>query len=441
MPDLEVELYGRRVGRLVEGRNTFDFEVDSGAIEHFGIGSSILSVAVPLISRPRRGEGEIRRNFFDELLPEGRARTRLAGNAKITSGYTIGMLARYGRDVAGALKIWDPHAAGEPREPRIEEVSDARVLEILKEVSKAPIGNTSARRMSSLAGVQDKIVMVRTDNETWAEPFDGYASTHIIKPVVAASPTLIFDEEYGARIATHLGLSHTATQIETFTGVSALVIERYDRSLNAPDGRLHQEDFNQALGFTGDGKYEAEGHSGLSSIAQVVRTEAGMDSVRQLLRLTTLSIAVGNYDMHAKNISLLHLPDGEAQLAPAYDVVPQSHVDGLDPDFAFTVNGHYNFERITIDALVVEGESWRVRNASTIVEQTIQSVLDFSSEETPHAGAHHGLAQDIQRICRNLLAGKGAGAPAEGIAGARQQRDTPRPLEQNPGGWGGPVAR
>ena len=441
MPNLEVELYGRRIGQLAEGRNTFDFEVDSGAIEHFGIGSSILSVAVPLISSPRRGEGKIRRNFFDELLPEGRARTRLAGNATIAPDYTLGMLARYGRDVAGALKIWDPTAAGEPREPRFEEVTPARVREILEDVARAPIGNTSVRRMSSLAGVQDKIVMVRTGDGTWAEPFYGYASTHIIKPVVAAHPTLIFDEEYGARIARLLRLSRTGTQIETFAGVSALVIERYDRSPDTPDRRLHQEDFNQALGFTGDAKYEANGHSGLASIAKTVRAEAGMNSVQELLRLTTLSIAVGNYDMHAKNISLLHLPDGEARLAPAYDIVPQTHIEGLDPDFAFTINGHSAFEDITIEHLVSEGQSWGVRGASTIVERTVQSILDVISEETPLSGAHHGLTHDIRRICGNLLDGRGAGASANGVTVPRRERGTPGPLHESPGGWGGPVPR
>lgn len=437
MTDLNVELYGRLVGRLVERQDTFDFETDPEAIEHFGVGSNILSVAVPLITSGRRGEAKVRRNFFDELLPEGRARTRLAGNARIAPSYTIGMLARYGRDVAGALKIWDPAGDGEPREPRIEEVSDARVREILAEVRNAPIGNVSVRRMSSLAGMQDKIVMVRTDDDTWAEPFDGYASTHIIKPIVGAKPTLIFDEEYAARIARLIGLSRTDTRVERFDGVSALVIERYDRSPDTPDGRVHQEDFNQALGFTGDAKYESEGHSGLASIAAIVRAQAGMEAVGELLRLTTVSVAVGNYDMHAKNVSLLHLPDGIAELAPAYDIVPQSHHDDLEPDFAFSIDGHFAFEHITIEALSAEGRSWGLRNAHTFVEATIQEVLNITSEEVPLAGSHHGLSADIERICRNLLDGRGAG---ETVTGApRRRRTGPQELRDNPGGWGGPV--
>ena len=108
MTELTVELYGRRVGTLRDGRVGFDFEADQEAIDYYGSGSSILSLSVPLVANPRPGDAALRRNFFDEILPEGRARKRLAGNARLAPDYTIGMLARYGRDVAGAVKIWDP---------------------------------------------------------------------------------------------------------------------------------------------------------------------------------------------------------------------------------------------------------------------------------------------------------------------------------------------
>lgn len=38
--------------------------------------------------------------------------------------------------------------------------------------------------------------------------------------------------------------------------MSAVVIERYDRAPEAPEGRIHQEDFNQALGAAGSQKYQ-----------------------------------------------------------------------------------------------------------------------------------------------------------------------------------------
>lgn len=442
MPNLIVELYGTRVGRLAESRGAFDFVPDPDAVERYGIGSTILSFAIPLSNHLRPEDAVLRRNFFDEVLPEGRARARLAGNARIAPDYTIGMLRRYGRDVAGALQIWDPDDPREPRVPSVSPVSDARVRELLAEVKSSPIGNTSVRRLSSLAGIQDKIVLAR-DGDGWAEPLDGYPSTHIIKPVTGEHPTLIFDEEYGARIARHVGLTTFDTRISSFDGVSALVIERYDRSARAPGGRVHQEDFNQALGFSGDGKYESHGHPGLAAIARLLLEHIGRTALDQLLRLTTMSVAAGNLDMHAKNISVLHHPSDDAQLAPAYDIVPQLHLP-VDDEFAFSVNGTMLHEEITRDDLAAEGAAWGVRGAEEIVDETIAKVADYVARERPLPGAHHSLASDIAMICENLAMGRGAGSrAAHEVVGrsapTRRSREGGRvPIENPPGGWGGP---
>ncbi|MBU1249556.1 MAG: HipA domain-containing protein [Actinobacteria bacterium] len=467
MGDLRVELYGTHVGDLFEKANTFDFRVADAGIERFGIGSTVLSYAVPLVRTARRNDAPLRRNFFDEVLPEGRARKRLAGNAAIASDYTVGMLRRYGRDVAGALQVWDPTAPGEPKSPVASPVDDAGIRRILVEVASTPIGNTTAARKSSLAGVQDKIVLAKTD-DGWAEPLDGFPSTHIIKPVVPTLPTMIFDEEYGARIARHLGLTTYGTELVNFAGATALVIERYDRSPDTADGRIHQEDFNQALGFGGDGKYEVHGHIGIAAIAELLRRQIGNDATAELLRLTTLSVAVGNLDMHAKNVSVLHLPDGTARLAPAYDIVPQRHHTGFDDDFAFRINGIFEHDRIALTDLIAEGEKWKVPDAEQIVRDTVESIAEFVATQRPDPGAHHSLAEDIQRMCGHLLDGRGAGgeatpSPAAARAALRRKQkglgSTPnggtggsfaaherpdadielREPPQSPGGWGGPV--
>lgn len=425
MTELRVDLYGERVGTIVERRDTWDFVVDSGALDRYGVGSNILSLAIPLASRPRASDAPLRRNFFDEILPEGRARARLAGNARIAPDYTVGMLARYGRDVAGALTIWDESAPGEPRTPSTNRVSDARIRELLAEVRTNPIGNTTARRMSSLAGVQDKIVLTLTE-DGWAEPLDGFPSSHILKPVVGERPSLIFDEEYGSRIARHLGLAAFDSRIVSFDGVSALVVERYDRGAATPDGRVHQEDFNQALGVTGDGKYQADGHPGLAAIAKLLRT-VDRPGVERLLQMVALSTAIGNLDMHAKNISVLHEPDGRSSLAPMYDVVPQLHFD-FDEKVALFVNGKEDYRSITLADLAIEGRRWGLRSAEEVVETTIERIRDFVRTETPHPGAAIDLSRSIENLCTDLL---------DNSVRARV-RSGPRTVT---GGWGGPTPR
>lgn len=434
---LAVELYGERLGELIETRGGFDFVAAPQAVSSHGVGSRILSVAIPLTTRARPANAALRRNFFDELLPEGRARTSLAGRAGVAADYTIGMLARYGRDVAGALRIWDPLSPDEPRTPEAVPVDDARVEEMMRAVKAAPLGNSTARRMSSLAGVQDKIVLARTTSG-WAEPLDGFPSSHIVKPILMTMPTLIFDEEYGARIARHLGLLHYATEITTFGRTSALVIERYDRDPDAPDGRIHQEDFNQALGMSGDGKYEDDGHPGLAAIARVVR-QADTGSLARLARMMTLSVAVGNLDMHAKNLSLLHQPDGSMTLAPAYDVVPQLHQD-VDPVVALHVGGVRRHRDIRAAHLIAEATSWGVREADELVMRTIEDIAGFVATEVPHAAAAPDLARSIGAICARLLDDAGTSA-AEPAAADRDQDQPVRYLPESPGGWGGPVRR
>ncbi|MHB1583537.1 MAG: HipA domain-containing protein [Acidimicrobiales bacterium] len=67
--------------------------------------------------------------------------------------------------------------------------------------------------------------------------------------------------------------------------------------------------------------------------------------------LTPLSVALGNLDLHAKNLSILHRPDGSMSLAPAYDVVPQAHLPN-DGEVALVVGGEYCYAAITISHLV-----------------------------------------------------------------------------------------
>ncbi|MDF1522817.1 MAG: HipA domain-containing protein [Trueperaceae bacterium] len=411
MADLRVELYGTRIGTLTGDVRTFDLMVEPDAVKAFGIDSPILSIAIPLALVPTRARKQRRRNFFHELLPEGRMRKRMAQEARVPSGDVIGLLRRYGRDVAGALQIWDPGVPGEPREPRLEPLDEAGVAELLEHVQDFPLGNKPRGGRSSLAGVQDKIVLTRTA-DGWNRALDGYPSTHILKPEPEGLPTVIYDEEYGARLARATGLTSFGTWIEEFAGVPSLVIERYDRSSSAPQGRIHQEDFNQVLGASGDEKYQRYGGKvSLARIARVLAEAAGQGALAALLRMVVVSAAVGNLDMHAKNVSLLHHPDGTLALAPAYDFVPQAHQKN-DGELALTVAGEHRHSEVTRAHLIEEGRSWGLRNAARTTHEVLETALETVRDEVPHPRAHPGLTEDIARFARNLLEGRPAGPPA-----------------------------
>ena len=241
---------------------------------------------------------------------------------------------------------------------------------------------------------------------------DGWPSTHILKPESRDYPTSIYDEEFGARSPGPPGSACFPTWIEEFEGVPALVIERYDRSPDAPQGRIHQEDFNQVLGAAGNQKYQKYGGKvSLGRIARVFSALGDGDSLDRLFKLVVVSVAVGNLDMHAKNISLLHLPDGSMTLSPAYDVVPQAHQPN-DGEVALAVGGEYRHAAITLDHLVAEGRAWGLATAADLGAEALAAVLRLASTETHHNRAYSGLTRDIAGFASNLLAGRAAGHPA-----------------------------
>lgn len=408
MAELVVELYGTRIGELSGAWRTFDFVPDPAAVARFGIDSTILSVSIPLTAVAVRSRKARRQIFFRELIPEGRMLTRLAQQAGLIDQDVIGLLRAYGRDIAGALQIWDPDVPGEPKQPALEPLSSVGVASMLAHVQDNPLGNKPSGGKTSLAGVQDKIVLARA-GDGWNRVIDGWPSTHILKPESQDFPTSIYDEEYGARFARAVGLTSFPTWIEEFEGVPALVIERYDRSPDAPQGRIHQEDFNQALGATGNQKYQKFGGKvSLARIAQVFTAVGDRGSLERLFKLVVISVAVGNLDLHAKNISLLHYPDGSMSLSPAYDVQPQAHQPN-DGEVALAVGGEYRHAALTKDHLIAEGSAWGLTNAPDLAEETLTAVLQVATIQSPHKHSHTELSQDIMGFAANLLAGRAVG--------------------------------
>lgn len=413
MRRLAIELYGTLVGTL-EGADSAsaDFRADAQALDRFGVNSHVLSASIPLSPRPSRAKAKRRRNFFHELLPEGDQLTAMNIAAGLRPGDILGFLARYGRDVAGALQIWDLDDPTEPPTPELIPVTNAEIRELLTEPYTFPLANRPVTGKTSLAGVQPKIVLARTDGH-WAQAVGGAPSTHILKPIVERQPSLIYDEEYGARLARALGLASYDSHIDDFAGVPALVIERYDRDPVMPGGRIHQEDFNQALGATGAAKYqELGGVVSLARVAEVLKVVGAASDRTPLARMVVFAVAIGNLDMHAKNIGLIHYADSTARLAPAYDAVPHTHLAGNDGRMALAVCGEYRHAALTRDHLVAEIAGWGLRNASELVDGTLQELQGALATESPSASAHALIQEHILRFTQNLLAGRPAGRGA-----------------------------
>lgn len=400
---LAVDLYETRVGTLEGDARSFDFIADPAGIEAFGVNATALSVVIPLAPSPRRDQASRRRSWFAGLLPEGDQYDFMLTQAGLRRGDVPGFLARYGRDSAGALQIWDLDDPSEPLSPALRPISDRGVRSLLEDPLRSPLGNDVRLGKSSLGGVQPKVVLVRT-SDGWAQALGGYPTTHILKPQLQGEhASVIFDEEYGARLMRRVGLSAFETTIDTFDGLPTLVIERFDREAGR---RIHQEDFSQALGAVGNQKYqELGGVVSLRRVAETLQRHASLRDRTRLAQMVTASVALGNLDMHTKNLALLHRAGGGPRLAPAYDFVPQAHQSN-EGRLALAVNRIYRHADMTAEDLAAEFTSWGLRGADGRVAETLRELSSAVEAEEPVNGAFPRLREQLSRFLDNLLSGR-----------------------------------
>ena len=411
MSKLNIELYGTLLGTLSRKEKWFDFEIDSDVFNKYQLSSTIMSLAVPLNLRYTFAQKKRTSNFFTELLPEGRNYEWLLQSLPQNDRSFYSMLRKYGKDIAGALTIYDPDDPASCKEAESELVDGKQIRYLLEHMPLAALANSLEAGKTSLAGVQGKIVLAKIGT-LWHRVHNGYPSTHILKPVVLEYPTMIYDEAFCMLMAYHSGLTKHPVWIETFDGADALVVERYDR-IN--DDRIHQEDFNQALGARGSEKYqEYGGKVSAKRIAQTL-TRFGKDKdVEDFAAQLIFAIAIGNLDMHAKNVSILHLPDESIALAPAYDQVPLRH-QNTDGRMALAIDGEYVHANITIKNIASELASWKCRSflgesvSIAFAKSCLETYYSALNDSIPDDRAYSRLKKDISSFITNLLTGNTIG--------------------------------
>jgi len=411
MGKLNVELYGTLLGSLTRNAKWFDFTVDTDAFEKYQISSTIMSLAVPLNLRYTNIQKKRCSNFFAELLPEGRNYDWLAQTLPRDDRTLYGMLRKYGKDIAGALTIYDPEDQESYEKPALEPVDGAKIRYLLDNMPQAALANSPVSGKTSLGGIQGKIVLANKDN-AWHRVHNGHPSTHILKPVVPELPTMIYDEAFCMQMAYNSELTDRSVWIENFEGLDALVIERYDRVNDIRGERLHQEDFNQALGAGGSEKYqEYGGKVSAKRIAQTLKRHGSTEDITRFAAQLIFAIAVGNLDMHAKNISLLHFPNETITLSPTYDQVPLRH-QNTDGKMALAIGGEYVHANISLMTIASELASWKCdvfsSNSETIlfIKDCLEK-YDRALYSTVAADkAYPKLKTEISLFISNLLSGK-----------------------------------
>jgi serine/threonine-protein kinase HipA len=398
-----VWLGGLRVADL-ETRNGLDLRLryTAEALDRWPPLSPVLSCSLPLA--PGRTDAWA---FGRGLLPEGQALASMAKDAGVAVNATFALLARYGRDVAGALVIADtaPEEDRGHAEPYVENGLAAAV----DALDGRPLDLHDDSELS-LAGFEDKLLLVDTP-DGWARPVGGRPSTHILKRDNLRHRGIVDAEAAALRIARTVGLTTIDPQLVDLGGFRCLIVDRFDRRIG-DDGavtRVHQEDACQALGIDPDdrrgrAKYEADGGPGFRDVATLLRSyaEDGPEELKRLLRAMVFTVLIGNADAHGKNVALLHPTPETIELAPLYDTVPTALWPALRDRAAMAIGGQDRLPAVTVDDLQREARAWRM--GSTTVRQRIADAIE-EVREAAAACEHEALRAFVRNRASALARG------------------------------------
>ena len=304
------------VGRLwLDQRKRFCFQYESLWLERSRIP---LSLSLPL--RPEPYLEDESHPFFANLLPEEKIRAVIARNLGVSLNNDFGLLERIGGDCAGAVSLFPEAAEPEQERGSYRRLSADDLFAIIRELPQRPLLAGEKGIRLSLAGAQKKLPVFYHE-EQFHIGYGTFPSNYIIKPPIEHLDGTVENEAFCMALAGELGLEVPPSFIHQHREERVFVVKRYDRvSTAAGIGRLHQEDFCQALQVPPEYKYESEGGPSLAACFNLVRQNSirsGKD-VLSLVDWVIFNYLIGNSDAHGKNISLLLLPEGP-MLAPFYD--------------------------------------------------------------------------------------------------------------------------
>jgi serine/threonine-protein kinase HipA len=370
----------------------------------WGAGKRILSVSLPL-GAPIAARDNRPLDFFENLLPEGPTLDEMARLVGAPRADTYEILSQFGRDCAGAVAIIPEGEEPAPSAAaKYIPLSDVDLASALRSQSVAPLGaDLSSGYRPSLPGFQRKLLVGRTEGGSWARPMGDSPSTWILKPD-GATP-MASNEIACLQLARAVGLKVPEAELVIIDTVPTLAVRRYDRTPELE--RIHQEDGCQATGSAAGWKYEYDGGPSLKKFAKVLRDFGTLDDLPELLRRVVLNIVIGNADAHAKNFSVLHLPNSAGiELAPVYDVIATVALEPVDnrgrriePDrrMGQRVGEASLVDEVTREHLVAEATSWGLRSQSA--QEVIDEMLGrITNAEIDQAWLAELVSSNLERI-------------------------------------------
>lgn len=384
-----MRVYGTRVGELErDTHGAVHFTPDAAWLE--GGQHPPLGLAFLTNPRVRTARGGGIPAWFENLLPEDKSPLRrwLCKRLGIREGDSGALLAALGRDLPGAVEL-----LGDIEDDEQDRDADSSA-------SPAP-----HQLRFSLAGIQLKLSMIY-DGDRYVIPATGEGGRWIVKIPGERFPELPEVESATMSWARSSGLevpAHRVLPIASVQGVdprllgtpaSAFAVERFDRRV---DGRVHQEDFAQALELPPSNKYgDGKRRIGYGGLLQLVGDAGGPHARQQFLERIAFVIASGNADAHLKNWSFQWDHDHRPRLSPCYDMVATVSWPELDPELALDFGRIRQFAQLDRPALLRLAKRANFPDAEPIFMAALErargawpSVVDQAPQRMRNALAAH----------------------------------------------------
>lgn len=340
---LDVYLHGGVVG-VLERRSQARLRFTYGS-DWVDARRQPISLSLPVRAEPY--EHEECAPFFEGLLPEGDFLKAIARTLHVSAANPFQLLTELGGECAGAISVapaGGPEPGQDPRPPRW--LSEGELGALLRELPQRPliaaideVEDGGGFRLS-LAGAQDKVGVLAESGRiglSHGRP----PTTAILKPPIPRVEESVVNEAFCMSLAAQVDLDVAAATPRLADSHEYLLVHRYDRSRESRDGRIHQEDFCQALGLVPAVKYEREGGPNIAACANLIRRNfsAPARDLTAFLDALLFNFLIANHNAHAKNYSLLLDGPGSIRLAPLYDLISTVVYPGTERKLAMRYGG------------------------------------------------------------------------------------------------------
>lgn len=389
-PGLAVRVYGERVGLIERDRHgAVRFTPDR---EWLGSGQRP-PLGLRFIENPRtRVVSHGVPPWFENLLPERDSALRdwLCRHLGLMPTDSAALLQALGRDLPGAVEV----------SGAIDEREEQRASEPLR----------AGEMRFSLAGVQLKLSMV-FDGKGFTLPARDEAGRWIVKIPGERFPDLVRVEAATMAWARAMGLpvpQFHVVRVDKLRGVDpellgvpeeAFAIERFDRR---EDGRVHQEDFAQALELYPREKYGDTKNRRVSydGVCRLVGDTCGPEAREEFIRRLAFVVASGNADAHLKNWSFQWGHDHRPWLSPVYDQVTTISWGELGAQLALPLGRVERFDVIDREAIARFGQRANAPEADALffsaIEQARAAWSSVATEAPPRM--HEALARHWETV-------------------------------------------